>query len=171
MEEAIRFARDVGEMKRTSEARSLWHEVYPALSDGSPGLFGSVISRAEAQVLRLSMLYALLDCSAEIRREHLAAALAVWRYAEDSCRYIFGDTLGDPIADEILRILRAGPEGVTRAEIHGYFGRNLAEAQMTRALKLLLENGLATFRREQTGGRPAERWFAATAERKTKGTS
>jgi hypothetical protein len=34
--------------------------------------------RAEAQVLRLSMIYALLDNTATIAEVHLRAALALW---------------------------------------------------------------------------------------------
>ena len=54
------------------------------------------------------MIFALLDRSKEIREEHLRAGLAVWRYADASARYVFGSTLGDPTADEILRALRKG---------------------------------------------------------------
>ena len=50
-------------MKRDEKARELWEEVYPELSDGQPGLVGDVTSRAEAQVLRLAALYAVLDFS------------------------------------------------------------------------------------------------------------
>jgi hypothetical protein len=157
LREAVNFARDVGEIKRDSGARGSWHKVYKPLSDGKPGLFGSIVSRGEAHVLRLSMLYALLDCSNEIRREHLEAALAVWRYAEESCRHIFGDALGDPVADEILRALRRTEEGLTRSEIHGLFGRNRQEAEISPALAALAEHGLAHFVTESTRGRSAER--------------
>ena len=33
--------------------------------------------------------------------------MAVWEYAEHSARYIFGDALGDPLADEILAAIPA----------------------------------------------------------------
>jgi hypothetical protein len=156
---AVSFAHDVGEMRRDQPATALWREVYPQLSEGKPGLLGAVISRAEAQVLRLSMVYALLDCSAVIRREHLLAALAVWDYAESSARYIFGDALGDPVADEIVRALRAKPEGLTRSEIRDLFGRNRSSGEISRALGVLLRSGLADYHSEQSGGRPVERWF------------
>jgi len=61
------------------------------------------VGRAEAQVVRLALIYALLDCAREIRAEHLRAALAIWTYCEASARFIWGDSLGDPTADEILR--------------------------------------------------------------------
>jgi hypothetical protein len=48
---------------RDDAARALWHDCYPALSQIRPGLHGAATSRAEAQVLRLSARYALLDCT------------------------------------------------------------------------------------------------------------
>src|SRR5262249_3045032 len=106
--------------------------------------------------------------------EHLCAALALWDYAEQSARYIFGDTLGDPVADELLRVLRATPDGLTRTEIRDLFGRNLHAHEIGHALGLLLEAGLAAPSRPQTGerGRPEERWrSASTSTTKTTETT
>ncbi|MDQ3960791.1 MAG: YfjI family protein [Pseudomonadota bacterium] len=110
MTKAIGHARSVVRIQFNEAARLQWHAVYPELSQGMPGLFGAVTSRAEAQVIRLALIYALLDLCTEIRPEHLKAAIALWEYAEGSARYIFGSALGDPLADEIYRALRAaGP--------------------------------------------------------------
>ena len=49
-------------------------------------------------------IYAVLDGSdGVIRPVHLKAALAMWQYYEDSARFIFGDSIGDPVADTILQ--------------------------------------------------------------------
>ncbi|MBU6429231.1 MAG: DUF3987 domain-containing protein, partial [Cyanobacteria bacterium REEB65] len=148
-------------LERCPAARRLWHEVYPTLEQGRPGLLGAVLSRASAHVTRLSLIYALADCSPEIQVEHLQAALSVWRYCEESARFIFGDALGDPVADGILEALRARPEGMTRTEIirglfHGHRG-----AAIGVALGHLAAQGLARATHEATGGRDAERWFVA----------
>jgi Protein of unknown function (DUF3987) len=108
-------ARRVSLVSMTEAARVAWVRVYRTLSEGQPGLLGAILARAEAQVVRLAMLYALLDVRPEIDIEHLYAALAVWEYAETSARYIWGDTLGDPIADEILRALRNVFQGLLGA--------------------------------------------------------
>lgn len=158
---AIRAARTVTRIQRDPAAKELWRSVYEDLSAGKPGLFGAVISRAEAQVTRLSAIYALLDGSPVIQVQHLEAALAVWDYAEASAGYIFGDSLGDPVADTILKALRSTPEGLTRDDIRNLFGRNQPAPRIVRASNSLLEQGLARREREEdTGGRPAERWFA-----------
>ncbi|MGA7560970.1 MAG: DUF3987 domain-containing protein [Terriglobales bacterium] len=157
---AVAFGRAAGLVKRDDAARELWAEVYPDLSDGQPGLFGAVTSRAEAQVLRLSMLYALLECSDLIRLPHLVAALTLWDYCEQSARWIFGDALGDPVADAILSELRqAGEAGLTRSQISALFGRHRTATDIEIALQLLRKKGLARSETAETGGRAAEIWF------------
>ena len=61
-----------------------------------PGLFGMLIARAEAQVLRLSPGLRADRRRLQIHPEHLRAALAVWRYCEASAKYMFGDAVGNP---------------------------------------------------------------------------
>src|SRR5262249_46467829 len=77
---AVPHARGVQRLHRSPDAAQLWDAVYRELTAEQPGLYGAVTSRAEAQVLRLSMQYALLDESAEIGVPHLQAALALCRY-------------------------------------------------------------------------------------------
>ncbi len=157
---ALDFASSAGVFHRGAEARQLWAEVYGELSEGKPGLFGAVTARAEAQVMRLAVVYALLDRSPEVRVPHLRASLAVWRYCEASCRYLFGDALGDPCADVILRALsEAGTVGLSRTEVRDQFGRHRRAGEIEGALALLESRGLAERRMNPTGGRPEERWF------------
>jgi hypothetical protein len=158
LDETIRHGRKAGEMVRDSEAVELWAEVYPKLSGDRLGLYGAVTTRAEAITLRLSCLYALLDHSAVVAQRHLMAALAVWKYCEDSARFIFGDAIGDATVDLILNALRGTPTGLTRTDITQLFDRNRSAQEITRALNVLQSNGLARAAREETGGRPTERW-------------
>jgi hypothetical protein len=144
-------------LRRDEKASVIWHKVYGRLSDGQPGMFGAVTNRAEAQVLRLSVLYAVLDCSDVITSDHLLAALAVWRYAEQSARWIFGDAVGDPIADTILTALRQRG-AMSRNDIYELFGRHVSRPRIEHALMLLAKLGLATRREEETSGRPREVW-------------
>ena len=76
--------------------------------------------------MRLSLIYALLDLSERICLEHLEAALAVWRYSANSAVWVFGDSLGDPTADEIWSAARERPAGVTRTEVSDLFSRFVA---------------------------------------------
>src|SRR5581483_7678529 len=52
---AIEFARNVGRIEFAHQARAEWARVYPALSEGHPGLLGAITARAEAQTVRLAM--------------------------------------------------------------------------------------------------------------------
>jgi hypothetical protein len=160
LKDAISFASGAGELRRDSAASDLWHEVYAGLSDGQPGLAGAMLSRAEAQVLRLSCVYALLDKSHVVRVEHLRAALALWAYAEQSTRYLFGNALGNPTADLILDRLRVTAAGLSRTEIRDLLSRHAPTGSIAAALDLLQELGLARSQRVETAGRPSEKWFA-----------
>jgi hypothetical protein len=170
LKRAVDFSSDVNEMRRDDEARALWGEVYPTLSEGRPGLLGSATSRSEAQTLRLSMIFALLSSSAVIRREHLLAALGCWDFCFASARHIFGDSLGDPVADEILSALRGEGRGLTRTGIRDLFKRHRTEAEITAALALLERLGKVEMQRKQSGGRAAEIWFFRNTAGATKAT-
>ncbi len=160
LSEVVRFGRAAGEVRRDAEAGAIWGEVYPRLSEGEAGMVGAILSRAEAQVLRLSVLYAILDCSELIRPAHLYAALALWDHAEASARRIFGGRAGYPVADTIREALRArGP--LDRTEIYGLFGRHRTKAEVGAALAFLEGRGKARRQPpEPTGGRPSETWEA-----------
>ncbi len=158
LDEAIKFGKQAGEIKRDNEAKKIWGEVYPELSEGRPGLVGAITARAEAQVMRLAVIYAVIDNSYFVKRPHLEAALAVWEYAENSVHYIFGESLGDPDADLIYRALCAKAKGITRTDISGLFQRNKSTEQINRALTVLYENDLAEPIHEPTKGRSVERW-------------
>lgn len=131
------FARELGELKKDEATRAIWLAVYSDLSAGRLGLAGAVTSRAEAQTMRLATLYAVLGRSPAIRAEHLTAALAVWRYCEESVQFIFGNSLGDSTADEIMNLLRARVKGVTRTDIREHFKRHKTADEIDRALTVL----------------------------------
>ena len=115
---AVLTASAIGRVGWTTAAANVWKTVYEPLSEGQRGLLGAMTSRAEAQVCRLALIYAVLDGAANIDVPHIDAALAVWEYAEASAAHIFGASLGDPIADDILRALQqAGAGGMSRSAI------------------------------------------------------
>jgi Protein of unknown function (DUF3987) len=152
---ALETARCIGRVTFDEKAKRAWEQLYPKLTEGASGLFGSMTARAEAQCVRLAMLFALLDSSPLIRHEHLSAATEVWGYCEASVRFIFGDSLGDETADAILRKLATAAEGMTQTELSNGFGRHKAAAELQRALGALQERRLVVSTRKQTGGGPA----------------
>jgi hypothetical protein len=163
LHEAIAFARNTEKIVRTASAKALWKQVYPALSEGRVGLVGALTARGEAQVLRLSCIYALLDCSPVVDLPHLRAALEVWRYCEESVCLIFESGTGNKYADRIVQALKvAGQSGLTKTEIsYNLFNRNVTRFELDEALRLIHRLKLG-YRREEKplSGRTVERWFA-----------
>jgi hypothetical protein len=158
---AISFSRSVGGVQRDRQAATLWAAIYPDLSRDRPGLAGAVLGRHEAQAVRLSLVYALLDRSPVVRVEHLKAAVAVLDYVAESVVHIFGDALGDSVADRILEALRDGEE-LTRTEISvELFQRHQSADRIEAALHLLARLGLARAEVRATNGRPVEIWISS----------
>src|SRR5262249_36860681 len=163
---AVAYASSTGSVGWTGAAAHAWRAVYPQLSEGQPGLLGAVTSRAEAQGVRLALIYTLLDGKANIELPHIKAALAVWEYAEACAAHIFGASLGDNVADDILRALQnAGREGMTRTAIRDLFGRNQSGDRIGAALALLASRGRAKMETRQSAGLPTEIWIAMEAGR------
>lgn len=159
--EAICLACGVEEVKRDEEGNEFWESIYPELSAEIPGKFGAAIGRAEGQVIRLAMLFALLDKSKWIRAVHLSVAQALWKYCVDSARHLFLSQLDDPNAQKVLLALRTNPGGMTRAEISSQvFQHHLSKSKIDEALAYLRGLNLADFASIETLGRPTERWFS-----------
>lgn len=159
LKKAVDFGKNAGEIRKDEEATGIWAKVYPELSDGKLGLWGAVVSRSEAQVMRLACIYALLDESKLIMPEHLQAALALWDFSEASARFIFGDATGDPAADQILEALKRSPDGMTRTDISHLFGKHKSGERIDQALAILAGRGFIKKVKEPTSGRPADRWI------------
>lgn len=159
LRETVDFATSSDEINWAEETKPLWEYIYQPLSEGKTGLLGSIIARAEAYVVRLACVYALLDKSVFILPAHLKAALAVWDYAESSARYIFQDMTGSSLADEIILLLQCSPDGLTKTDINNRFNGHKSSLQLTEALNILLGLGLVEKGTESTPGRDKETWF------------
>jgi hypothetical protein len=141
-----------------SDAREIWPEQYARLNESRPGLYGSATDRGDTQVIRLALIYALLDRSRMIGIDHLRAALEVWRYCDDSARYLFGGRLGDRVAEFVLAELQASDQGyLDRIKIYDALQRRVTKREIDVALEHLEALGLIRRERIETGGRPKER--------------
>jgi hypothetical protein len=170
LSEIISRARTVERLQRNDSTRDLWAKVYRDLSEGRPGLVGAITSRAEAIVTRLSAVYALLDGTDVIQPDHLKAALAVWRYAEQSANCIFDkeQNLG---AVKILRALEQSRNGLTTSEITTKVFSNHPADDLNLMLCELKKRGVIRNNREATGGRPLIRWYLSDVAKKAKKVS
>lgn len=152
---------------RDPECEELWADSYQKLEEEIPGLTGSILARGAAQVLRLSLQYALLDpeevnkATTAIRVPHLLAALAVWDYCKASTFHIFGDAIGDPVADRLLRAIKMVPQ--TDTDLYNLLGKHGRDAtRKEQALDLLMQYQKVHPVKILTEGRPVHEWHHGT---------
>ena len=156
---AVAFSGTPTELTRSVAAEDIWQKHYSRLSRERFGVGGALLSRAEAQVMRLAMLYSLLEQSARIEDRHLLAALELWRYVEDSVAHVFGNQTGHGTADSLHDALKNVPDGMTRTELHAHFSNHMSKLQIDEGLRILLEAGIIEGRKEhRKSGRPAFRY-------------
>ena len=148
----LESTREIGELKRSPEARDYWHELYNKLSiDDVPGIWGQVTSRAEAQVVRLSLLFALMDLSERINVAHIKAAEAVWMYCFESARCIFGDKRYSRDGQRLLESLKGSSLTMTQIS-HEVFNKHLHGTKLNAVMAEI--NSEITTQKIETGGKP-----------------
>jgi hypothetical protein len=165
---ALEGGRKPNIVKRDDAARELWASMYEQLAThDAGGLVGAVTARAEAQLLRLSVTYALADGTGLVGVPHLRAAWAVWDYCEASARHIFGEAIGDPSADKLLAaVAKAGESGLTGLEQRDIFAGHLPKAELEKARKCLEREKKILTVLSPTRGRPTLVSFLSLYEHK-----
>lgn len=147
-------ARQRETVRLTRSAERLWRDVYPALTEEHPGLPGAMLARAEAHVVRLGFLYALMDGADSVDVDHILSGLACWKYCDASVRRIFGDRTGSDAADRILSELAPGDTIALSAMRRDIFHEHISAAKLQDAVRLLVRLGAVTVTTERTPGRP-----------------
>ena len=162
--DVVQHARDLGSIRFTDAANRVWDKMYPALTLDREGLIGEVTSRAEAQVTRLSLIYALLDRKKRIDVPHLKAALAAWQYCLDSASFVFGSDAEQSLGDRKLKILNALKDGAkTSTDLNRVFSGNLSASELAKMLGELQASGMLDQEqiKNERGGRPIVKWALA----------
>jgi hypothetical protein len=163
LEQAVEGARGASKLGWTDEGKMLWAStMYEQLKVLPVGRLGEVLNRAAPHVLRMAGLYCLADGKQAIEPSHLLASKALWDSSVQCATYIFGDALGDPVADTIAHALRdANPDGLTRTELHAALQRHHSKGRIQQALAALIEGGLARENREPgASGRLVWKYYA-----------
>jgi hypothetical protein len=150
---------------RTGAANELWKKVYYKLnSQKHVSFIDGVLVRDTSHLLKVAMIYAVIDKAAEIDICHLQAALAVCDYSQASARWIFAERTGNRLANTIYWALLRAPQGMTRTQIYeDVCYRNTPSAKLDEAFEALAKNGIARMDFRMTeSGRKVEMWFAAS---------
>jgi hypothetical protein len=151
------------EMDWSPEAKVAWQSFYNSIPEAEGGIVGPIIARSDAHVLRVTMLYAILDASCLMTEDHLGAAIAFWRYCERTAQWAFAEKTGNRMADRIFWALQHEPNGMTRQQIREEcFNKHCTKTTLDLAFACLRDAHLAEMKFERTNQakRPAERWFA-----------
>ena len=153
--DAIEKAKTLGRLSFSDEGRQAWETFYHSVDDNLGGVVGALVARAEAQLLRLAVTYALLDGSALIEAQHVESAEAVWDHCVETVHRVFGDEQPDRVVTVLLTALRsAGPVGLDGSEQRDLFHRHLSGSRLAAAREQLRARGIAQTITVDTGGRP-----------------
>lgn len=163
LKEAAELSASIAQMRCDDLASELWLSKYAHLTRDRFGLLGAVCGRAEAQTMRLACIYALLDRSFMIEQSHLESALALWDYCERSVSFIFGESTGDEIADELVTALKNRKDGMSRNDMYEMFSGHKSRERIARALLVLETARLAHKVDLPTAGRSKEVWIYGPA--------
>jgi Protein of unknown function (DUF3987) len=149
------FARRGYHLVRDEEAEKLWCSYEGEFLEEKPhAVWGNATSRIEAQIFRLSIIFALIDCSETIRAEHVAAAKAVWDYCDLSARWAFCKFRFSPVAQKILDTVRTHGAMTLQQLNDTVFQRNLPRDEISRAIRELGSLVYLTQWRGVAKGRP-----------------
>jgi hypothetical protein len=156
LSDAVAFARGVGLVRRDEATDWLWWGAYPGLSTRPAGLRGAVTGRAEAQVMRLALVYALLERSPVIGEGHLRAALALWGFCERSAYYVWAEPAHSPDLDRLLQAVdRAGDGGLSLTAVgHKVFQGNKPKEEIHALIEQAIALGKVHKVKRGTRGRP-----------------
>lgn len=140
--------------------------VIPRLPRAGTDDIAALRARAEVQVVRLAAAYAIGCAAEEIGLEHVAAAVAVWRYCAESAELLFSIAASqasgraDPArCRRVLDLLRKRGGWVTQTEVNrDAFGSNARAADMHAVTAHLEGQGLIESHKVLTGGGPRTEW-------------
>jgi len=137
----LNASQQLNRIRFDKNARDLWEETYPRISDDRPALLGAILNRAEVYVRRLALTYALLDGESVVSSMQLQAALDFWKYCEDSAAFIFGGMEGDSLEQRIVDALGKAGGSLDTTGLYQAFGNHITKAEMTMAMNALSASG------------------------------
>jgi hypothetical protein len=140
----------------TDDARDWWEAHYPGLRQPSGiEMERALLQRGAPYVIRLGMLFAVLDGAKAIGAEHLAAGNAWWDYSAQTVRFVFGHEVTGVAAKVLGELRRVAPKALNRKELHNAMGRHVRARDLSQAVTQLSERKLvAVWEGESSGGRP-----------------
>jgi hypothetical protein len=121
---------------RTKKAEALWDKLYREYKREDS--WEDYISRGAPMVVRISMIYAILDGSDIVKIQHLRRADAVWKYSCESLKFIFSPNTLSQKEENILNTIIVNGQ-ISKTEItRDIFSGNLKINEMEPSITKLL---------------------------------
>lgn len=142
LKDALSYGGAVSNFKLSSDGQIQFSEIYKFFNDKEYSSdIEPLTARAEPIILRMALIYALLDRTTEINKEHIEAANEVWKYSEQSVEYIFSNQKYKSSNEEkILNFIKARGGEVSRSDISRIlFNKNKPVSEIDEILTPLLE--------------------------------
>lgn len=131
--------------------RDLLSDYQDFVSKHEHGVSLDLSRRLAVIAFRIGLIHALVERSREVTMEHLERALALTEYGRRGLPWVFGETVGSPDADLLLRHLVAAKR-LTKRAISQEIIRRPTDRQ--KAIDELERLGHARVVNVETGGRP-----------------
>lgn len=142
-------------LRHTAAAQRLLSDYSAHLLRVGVGIERDLAARLVPIALRVGLIHAMVEGQREVTRDHVARGIALSEYARSGITWIFGMTVGDPIAIQILRLAMDDENGVvTKQQITQDATRDSIKRQA--AIDTLVEAGLVEVVRVRTNGRPRQ---------------
>lgn len=157
---SIAHSKKVGKIDFNAEAKNHWFDLYKSISNDDCSIVGSLTARQESQIRRLAMIIALFNGKSYIDLNSLIFAEKIFEYSINTLKNIYGVSMGDPLTDRILDLVKSSPDGLTKTELHKELSRNYQKGNLDNSLKLLKSQFLLDCKKRQgPTGAPTEIWF------------
>lgn len=119
----------------SGDAKKYWAEQYLIVSTDMTGTTGSITSRSEAQVLRVALVFCLLEGVGTIEKCHIEAAVFLVSYCNESVNFIFSTPLENEAGTDANKLLAAlAKKTMTQTEISRLFSNNKSRTQLQELL-------------------------------------
>lgn len=143
------------------EAQSLWRTLYANMREDQPGFAGMLTARSYCFLLRIALIYCLVDPATKIlapiiQPAHINAALAVCQFSEESVKSLFAGRSATGLRGRVLELLAKGPLTKDEFNVHLSVGQKRELSGVLMRLKE--ENLIRSIERKQATGRPATIW-------------
>jgi len=158
-------AKETGQLSMSGDALPLWEAMYRQLADDSleyPDCVAPVMDRSAPQVIRLAMIYSLLDEQSIINQNHLKAGYAIWKYSEESVKHVFvGSSAKLSREQQRLydKLKNRGVSGLSTTDHSQIFKGNRKASQLADDREYLKSLGLIIERSQETEGRAKSMWY------------